>query len=160
MTEVLTHDDLDLLDRIAVDAIEPVEPPAEVRARVLAAIRQTPHRVLDESIPGAHESRTVRANEGKWKTVAPGVEVRKLQVDRNRGIVTLMLRMAPNAILPAHDHHGPEDSYVLAGSCRIGAVELGTGDFHHVDPQAHHGDVVANADGCTLLLTVDLADAA
>ena len=157
MTEALTTEDLQLLDRIAIDAIEPVEPPAEVRARLLAAIRPRP---LDESIPGAHESRTVRANEGKWKTVAPGVEVRKLQVDRTRGIVTLMIRMAPNAVLPAHDHKGPEDSYVIAGSCRIGAVALGTGDFHHVDPSAHHGDVVANADGCTLLLTVDLADAA
>lgn len=160
MSELLTTEDLALLDRIAVDAIDPVEPPAEVRARVLAAIRAPQARKLDESIPGEHESRTVRANEGKWKAVAPGVEVRKLQVDRNRGVATLMIRMAPNAILPAHDHHGPEDSYVISGSCRIGAVELGTGDFHHVDPSAHHGDVVANADGCTLLLTVDLADAA
>lgn len=157
MTEALTTDDLELLDRIAADAITPVEPPAEVRARVFAAIRQRP---LDVSIPGAHESRTVRSNEGKWKNVAPGVDVRKLSVDKNRGTVTVMVRMAPNAILPAHDHHGPEDSYVVAGSCRIGAVELGTGDFHHVDGTAHHGDVVATADGCTLLLTVDLADAA
>jgi anti-sigma factor ChrR (cupin superfamily) len=157
MSDALTHDDLEFLDRIALDTIEPVEPPAEVRARVMAAIRP---RVLDQSIPGAHESRTVRANEGKWKTVEPGVEVRKLSVDKNRGTVTLMIRMAPNAILSAHDHEGPEDSYVIAGSCRIGAVELGTGDFHHVDAKAHHGDVVANAEGCTLLLTVDLADAA
>jgi len=160
MTDVLTTDDLELLDRIAIDAIQPVEPPAEVRARVLAAIQPAPRRVLDESLPGEHESRTVRANEGRWKAVAPGVEVRKLQVDRNRGTVTLMIRMAPNAVLPAHDHHGPEDSYVVAGSCRIGAIALETGDFHHVDPTAHHGDVVANDDGCTLLLTVDLADAA
>ena len=114
MTDALTTEDLQFLDRIAVDAIEPVAPPADVRARVLAAV-QRPR--LDESIPGEHESRTVRADEGRWKTVADGVEVRKLSVDKSRGTVTMMIRLAPNAILPAHDHHGSEDSFVV-GSMR------------------------------------------
>lgn len=157
MNDALTHDDLELLDRVAIDAIEPVAPPPEVRARVLAAIRKPK---LDESIPGAHESRTVRANEGTWKSIAPGVELKKMSVDRHRGTATFLVRLAPHAVLPAHDHHGPEDSYVVAGSCRIGAVGLQTGDFHHVDATAHHGNVVASAEGCTLLLTADLADAA
>jgi anti-sigma factor ChrR (cupin superfamily) len=74
--------------------------------------------------------------------------------------MTLLLELEPEAILPAHDHDGGEDSYVIRGSCRIGAVALSAGDFHHVDAGAHHGDVVASAEGCLLLLTVDLADAA
>ncbi len=155
----LTLEELELLDRIAAESIEPIDPPAEVRARVLAAIRRTP-QTLDESVPGEHESRTVREAEGSWRSCAPGVRTKKLSKDVRRGTMTLLLELEPEAILPAHDHDGGEDSYVIRGSCRIGAVALSAGDFHHVDAGAHHGDVVASAEGCLLLLTVDLADAA
>ena len=158
MTDALTLDELELLDRLAGETIEPIDPPAEVRARVLAAIQRTPQ--LDETVPGDHESRTVRREEGSWKSCAPGVRTKKLSKDVARGTATLMLELAPNAVLPAHDHEGAEDSYVIRGSCRIGAVALYEGDFHHVDAGAHHGDVVASAEGCLLLLTIDLADAA
>ena len=158
LPDVLAMDELEALDRLVAQTIEPIEPPADVRARVLAAIRRTPQ--LDESIPGEHESRTVRAAEGNWRSCAPGVRTKKLSKDTVRGTMTLMLELEPNAILPAHDHEGAEDSYVIRGSCRIGAVALYEGDFHHVDAGAHHGDVLASAEGCLLLLTIDLADAA
>jgi anti-sigma factor ChrR (cupin superfamily) len=102
----------------------------------------------------------VRAGEGRWRTLAPGVRSKKLSVDANRKTLTCLLELEPQAILPAHDHEGSEDSYVVRGSCRIGAVALYKGDFHHVDAGAHHGDVVASEEGCLLILTLDLADAA
>jgi len=80
-----------------------------------------------------------------------------LSVDKERGIATIMLRIAPGAILPAHDHRGAEESYVVSGSCRIGSVSLKQGDFHHVDAGQHHGTVVSD-EGCTLLLVVDVND--
>jgi len=158
MNDALTREELELLDRAMADSIEPVAPPSDVRARVLALVQQRPQ--LDESVPGEHESRTVRAAEGTWRSCAPGVRTKKLSKDTVRGTATIMLELAPNAILPAHDHEGSEQSYVVSGSCRIGAVALYAGDFHHVDAGAHHGDVVASAEGCLLLLTVDLADVA
>jgi anti-sigma factor ChrR (cupin superfamily) len=158
MTEILTQDELEVLDRIVAETIEPVEPPASVRAHILAAVRGTPQ--LDESIPGEHESRTVRSNEGTWRSCVPGVRTKKLSKDIARNTVTMLLDLDPGAILPAHDHDGGEDSYVIRGSCRIGAVALYAGDFHHVDSGAHHGDVVASDEGCLLMLTVDLADVA
>jgi len=157
-TDALTYDELELLDRIVAETIEPIAPPAEVRARVLAAARRTPQ--LDESIPGEHESRTVRNDQGNWRSCAPGVRTKKLSKDAARGTMTFLLELEPSAILPAHDHSGSEDSYVIRGSCRIGAVALYAGDFHHVDAGAHHGDVVSSDEGCLLLLTVDLADVA
>ena len=156
MSDSFTHDDFALLDRIAAETIEPVEPPAAVRERVMLAIRRNVQ--LDESVPGAHESVTLRAAEGRWMRIAEGVRCKKLSVDEARGTVTLLLELAPHAILPAHDHQGSEDSYVVRGSCQIGAVGLSEGDFHHVNRGAHHGDVVASAEGCTLLLTVDRSD--
>jgi hypothetical protein len=132
MNDTLTGEELALLDRVAAEAIEPMAPPSAVRARILEAVRVTPQ--FDESVPGEHESRTLRAGEGRWSTLAP--------------------------VAPAHDHEGTEDTFVVRGSCRIGALGLAAGDFHHVEAGAHHGDVVASSDGCVLLITFALEEAA
>jgi anti-sigma factor ChrR (cupin superfamily) len=158
MTDALTHEDLETLDRLVAESIDPIEPPPLVRTRVLAAIQR--RQPLDESIPGEHESLTLRSDEGRWTTIAPGVRTKKLRKDARRGTMTILLELEPLAIAPAHDHEGGEDSYVIRGSCRIGAIALYAGDFHHVDAGAHHGDVVASDEGCLLLLTVEIAQAA
>lgn len=145
----LGPDDLLLLDRVAAEAVSPVEPPALVRAKVMEAIR---------NVPGAHESRTVRAEEGKWSVMAAGARMKVLSKESGR--MTFLVDLDPHATVPAHDHEGSEDSYVVRGSCHIGALALNTGDFHHVESTAHHGDVVASADGCLLLLTVTRAKTA
>lgn len=138
-------------------AIEPVAPPAEAKEQILRAIRRRGE--LDESLPD--RSRTLRAGEGKWYEYrhdgADGVDVMPLSVDKERGIATILLRLAAGSILPAHDHRGAEESYVVSGSCRIGSVSLKQGDFHHVDAGQHHGTVVSD-EGCTLLLVVDVND--
>jgi anti-sigma factor ChrR (cupin superfamily) len=145
----LSPDELTFLDAVAAQVIAPVAPPALVRTKVMEAIR---------NVPGAHESRTVRAEEGKWSTLAPGARMKMLT--REPGRMTFLVDLDPHATVPAHDHDGAEDSYVIRGSCHIGALGLGTGDFHHVEATAHHGDVVASADGCLLLLTTTLAKTA
>lgn len=149
MTTVLSQEELDLLDRIAAESLEPVEPPPSVRASVMRGIR---------SVPGPHESRTVRAEEGKWFPLAPGARTKKLSKEGRR--VTFLLDLDPHAVLPAHDHEGAEESYVVRGSCHIGGLSLSLGDFHHVDSGAHHGDVVASAEGCLLLVTMMVEEAA
>jgi anti-sigma factor ChrR (cupin superfamily) len=147
--DVLSPEDLQFLDRVAAEVISPVEPPSLVRAKVMEAIR---------NVPGAHESRTIRAEEGKWSTIAPGARMKVLSKESGR--MTFLVDLDPHATVPAHDHEGGEDSYVVRGSCQIGALSLDTGDFHHVDSTAHHGDVVASAEGCLLLLTLTRAKTA
>ena len=155
MTDALTREELDLLDRIAATAIEPVDPPTTVRARVLDSIRGIPQ--LDASVPGEHESVTVRSDEGTWKAIAPGARMKRLTKDARR--VVFLLDLEPNAIVPAHDHDAGEDSYVIRGSCQIGGLGLAQGDFHHSDGGSHHGDVVASSEGCLLLITMEAAAA-
>lgn len=149
MSHAFSPEELELLDRIAAESLDPVEPPSAVRERVMQGIR---------NVPGAHESRTVRADEGKWFTLAPGARTKKLTKEGRK--VTFLLELEAHAVLPAHDHEGGEDSYVVRGSCHIGGLALNTGDFHHADATAHHGDVVASADGCLLLVTAEMAEAA
>ena len=134
--------------------LEPVAPPAAAKQQILAAIRKRGE--LDNSLP--EKSRTIRAGEGRWyRQAVEGLDVMPLSVDRERGIATILMRLAPGTILPAHDHRGAEESYVVSGSCRIGSVPLKKGDFHHVDAGQHHGSVVSD-EGCTLLLVVDVND--
>jgi anti-sigma factor ChrR (cupin superfamily) len=152
LTDVLTTEELELLDRIASAAIDPVPPPAAVRARVMDSIRATPQ--LDASVPKPEECVTVRADEGTWKPAGPGARMKRLTKDANR--VVFLLDLDPNTILPAHDHDGGEDSYVIRGSCMIGGLGLAQGDFHHTNGGSHHGDVVASAEGCLLLVTLEV----
>jgi anti-sigma factor ChrR (cupin superfamily) len=158
MNDTLTREELALLDRVAAEAIEPVAPPSAMRARVLETVRATPQ--FDESVPGEHESRTLRAAEGRWSAIAPGARLKRLSKDLQRKTVTCLLELEPNAIAPAHDHEGTEDTFVVRGSCRIGSLGLAVGDFHHVEAGAHHGDVVASGEGCLLLITFALEEAA
>lgn len=144
MTDELFDRELDELGPLMAESLDPVTPPPAVRAAVLAAIRN----------PG----RTVRATEGKWyaQPVA-GIEVKPLSVDRRRGIVTLLMKFAPGAVYPSHEHGGAEECFVVSGSCRIADVHLNAGDFHHADAGSHHAPVISD-NGCTLLLVIDEHD--
>lgn len=147
MNETLTRDEMELLDGIAADSIDPIAPPPELRRRILEAILATPQN-----------SRTTRRDEGHWMPLPfPGVKVKTLSVDEERGTATILMSFDPGARAPAHDHHGDEQSFVVSGSCRIGAIHLYKGDFHRAGAGSHHGDVVSD-EGCVLLLVVDAED--
>ncbi len=59
----------------------------------------------------------VHANDMPWqKTRFEGVEVKTLLIDRESGLLTALVRMAPGATLPDHEHVQIEQTYVLEGS--------------------------------------------
>jgi anti-sigma factor ChrR (cupin superfamily) len=146
MNDQLTLDEISALDELIAQSIEPVAPPPGVRSQLLANIRNVPQN-----------STTIRVDEGRWKPVVTGVEMKRLSRDERRGTVTLLLRFQPGATLPQHGHKGTEQTYVVEGSCHIGAVGLQKGDFHTVAAGEQHGTVISK-EGCTLLLVVDEAD--
>jgi anti-sigma factor ChrR (cupin superfamily) len=62
-------------------------------------------------------SRFVEVAALPWeKTRFPGVEAKTLLVDRETGVVTSLMRFAPGARLPDHEHVLIEQTYVLEGS--------------------------------------------
>jgi anti-sigma factor ChrR (cupin superfamily) len=85
----------------------------------------------------AHDLRShhVRVGELEWKpTRFPGCEVKTLLFDRDSGLVTAMMRFAPGAVLPDHEHVKIEQTLVLEGKLvdREGpdtGLEVPTGDF-------------------------------
>jgi anti-sigma factor ChrR (cupin superfamily) len=59
----------------------------------------------------------------------PGVETKTLVVDRASGLLTMLVRMAPGAKLPDHEHVLVEQTYVLEGSLVCGEGVCRAGDF-------------------------------
>jgi anti-sigma factor ChrR (cupin superfamily) len=59
----------------------------------------------------------------------PGVETKTLVVDPASGLLTTLLRMAPGAKLPDHEHVLVEQTYVLEGSLVCGEGVCRAGEF-------------------------------
>jgi anti-sigma factor ChrR (cupin superfamily) len=126
-------------------SLEPVTPPPHVRERVMAAART----------PGRY---TLAGNDGDWfDTPFAGVRGRVLAVDKVRGMATLFLRAEPGAVYPSHQHHGPEECYVLRGTILIDGRTLYAGDFHHADDGSDHGEITT-VDGADVLIVGAIED--
>jgi len=104
-----------------LEAISPVQPPAQLRAKVLDRIAAT--RRPDSDLM------TIRDKES-WKEMAPGIEFKLLTVDQQAHTKSFLLRAQSGSCMPAHDHHGHEECLVLEGTFNIGELTLVAGDFH------------------------------
>ena len=58
-----------------------------------------------------------------------GIETKTLLVDRETGLSTVLVKMAPGARLPDHEHVLIEQTYVLEGSLVCGEGECKAGDY-------------------------------
>jgi len=75
-------------------------------------------------------SRFVEVAKLPWeKTRFPGVEMKTLLFDRESGLVTSLMKFAPGARLPDHEHVRIEQTYVLEGSLVCGEGECRAGEF-------------------------------
>jgi anti-sigma factor ChrR (cupin superfamily) len=75
-------------------------------------------------------SRFVDVESLPWeKTRYPGVEQKTLLVERDTGLLTALMRMAPNARLPDHQHVKIEQTYVLEGTLVCGEGVCRAGQF-------------------------------
>jgi anti-sigma factor ChrR (cupin superfamily) len=105
-------------------ALESRPPPAHRRARlrgrVLARLRES----------GSGATRTVRAADGEWLTLAPGVSIKLLRRDADTDNMTAFVRLRPGTTLESHVHHQTEECLILEGEILIGTHRLIAGDMH------------------------------
>jgi quercetin dioxygenase-like cupin family protein len=81
----------------------------------------------------------------EWKaTDYPGIE-RSLFRNNESGGRSSVVRLTQGSRFPRHAHDGTEEVVVLAGTVRIGGVELSAGDYLFTSPGEQH-DVVALSD--------------
>ena len=75
-------------------------------------------------------SRFVSVAEMPWETTGfDGITVKTLLVDRETGLLTALMKMAPGAKLPDHEHMLIEQTYVLDGHLVCPEGECRAGDF-------------------------------
>lgn len=126
-------------------AVDQIDPPARVRERVMAAAR-APSRY------------TAWAGDAEWiETGLPGIRARVLAVDKARSLATLLVRAEPGAVYPSHQHHGPEECFVIKGTVTIDGRVLGPGDFHHADEGSTHGEITTT-EGAEVLIVGAIED--
>ncbi|MDX1252655.1 MAG: cupin domain-containing protein [Gammaproteobacteria bacterium] len=102
-----------------LQGVAPVTPPPDLRAKVLERIR---------SQPPASEFLTLRQQQG-WKSLALGIEVKLLVMDKEAGTKSFLLRASPGVSMPAHDHDCDEECLVLEGEFTIDGMTLRAGDY-------------------------------
>jgi anti-sigma factor ChrR (cupin superfamily) len=75
-------------------------------------------------------SRFVDVAKLPWqKTLYPGVEAKTLLLERSSGLLTVLLRMAPGAKLPDHEHVQIEQTWMIEGRLVCGEGECTPGNF-------------------------------
>ncbi len=113
--------------------------PAQLRSRLLESLGAAP-------APDS-EAIIVRAGETEWvQTPVPGVQTRALHGKR-----TMLVRMAPKTVLPAHDHAAAEQCLVLEGSVTSDGVSAFAGDYTYMPAGSHHSPLYSE-EGCLLLI--------
>lgn len=126
----------------------PAEPRAEVKQRVLEALkRPVPHGFVfrfggdDDWLPHP----------------VPGIRMKVLALDRAAGYAVLLLDAAPGTRFPPHHHGGAEECYVLSGSLHTCDRRMTAGDFLHADADTDHGELWTE-EGARVLLVVPPED--
>jgi quercetin dioxygenase-like cupin family protein len=99
--------------------------------------------------PSAHGLTFIKATEGAWLTIAPGVAAKLLSYDSISRRATSLVRIAPGTRYAPHRHAAAEELYVLEGGCLCGGRELAVGDYHRAEAGTEHHDTSSD-DGCLL----------
>ena len=123
-------------------------PSAGLRERLLAGVA-APRDVEKPFVSPALLS--VRSDEGNWREILPGVQFKKLFVDKKNDTLTGLYRLAPGATIEAHRHRGYEQTYILEGDCRVGEMVFGAGDFQCAPANSAH-ETLSTVNGTLLLI--------
>lgn len=90
-----------------------------------------------------------RADALSWQPFRPGVEIHRLYGDTT-GPSAALLRYAPGAEVPHHDHMGYEHIFILSGAQRDQHQTYQAGSLVINAPGTHHA--VASDEGCLVLI--------
>jgi anti-sigma factor ChrR (cupin superfamily) len=96
------------------------------------------------SVTADEHSHIVRPANMEWqKTRFPGCEAKTLLFDRSTGLMTALMRFAPGAVLPDHEHVKIEQTFVLEGRLvdkegPAAGLDVGPGEFVWREPGSRH----------------------
>ncbi|MEW6272786.1 MAG: cupin domain-containing protein [Thermodesulfobacteriota bacterium] len=95
--------------------------------------------------------------EPEWADVAPGISVKLLASDDERGRVSMLVRLAPGVDYPPHRHAGVEELHLLDGELMIDDRKLHPGGYSRAEPGSADRRVWSET-GCTCVLVTSPHD--
>ena len=105
---------------------------------------------LGALVPTPHGSVYVKPQDMAWTpSQFPGIDMKVLYQDAERGEMTVLLRWQPGATLPFHKHPEIEQSYVIEGSFYDHDGICRAGEFVYRHPQSKHE--TRSDEGCVIL---------
>lgn len=119
-------------------AAPPMEPPSGLWARIEGAMSAAEARIPEGVAIGPLAA-------GKWRALAPGVEIKPLWGKR-----TFLIRCEPGAVVPPHRHRSYEHSLILEGDIE---GRWGKGDYLG-NPEGPHA-AWGTRGGCLVLVQYD-----
>lgn len=82
---------------------------------------------------------TVRRSAGIWRQIKKGVRIKPLWSGPEGSSV--LIELAPGAVLPVHRHHWVEEGIVLRGGLQMGELELGPFDYQVSPAGSRHASI-------------------
>ena len=88
-----------------------------------------------------------------WRKAGKGLQIARLRADEGERV--LLLRAAPETVLPRHTHDGSELTLVLKGAYFAGDAIYAAGDVEDADESTDHQPVVTREGECLCLAVTD-----
>lgn len=138
LNAILDHD----INVAIASSLLPTSPAPEVANRIK-------QKLMSSIQAGAGHHQFIFANQGEWKTIATGVEVKLLH--KSETGKSLLIKMAADSSLPHHEHEQDEESFVVEGQVWLDGILCYPGDYHHATAGGYHRDIHTKT-GCILLV--------
>jgi putative transcriptional regulator len=139
-------------------------PPPALRERLLAGlpaspaipapapVARTPRPLPADmpALPPALVSQLGRLDDPTWRTLIPGI--RAIDLGITSAWRARLLWFRPGAVVPIHDHGGPEHTVVFAGGLDDHGGHLGRGDAATMMPGESHRQRISADEPCVALI--------
>jgi hypothetical protein len=89
------------------------------------------------------------ADQGEWRTVAEGVQIKILRQESDSR--SALVKMAANSFIPAHQHDFDEVAIMLEGEVWLEDILCGIEDYHLAHACNAHGEIRTDR-GCLLFI--------
>lgn len=126
------------------------EPPRD-RTALRKAILASPRRPDGIILPRALD----RCDATPWRWIAPGIHLSRVSVPDAPDANVILLKVAPNKIMPEHGHSGTEYTQVLTGTLIDGDIHMQPGDLIEAGHEIEHQPVAGPESVCISLAAVE-----
>lgn len=112
-------------------------------------VKQSVKNKLMQRIAQSDKQFFVFAEQGDWKAIKPGIEIKVL--NKAADSKSFLLKLGRDTTLPYHDHMHNEETFVLDGEVWLDGVHCAHGDYHFAGAGTFHKEIRTET-GCTLLV--------